>query len=566
MAENSSIEKYSSAFTLSDMEIFVFPELLYALVLANIMSPIIWEWRNDPWFANIEKKSPVQRINRLKQFIMDNFVFNLDLETWGLTTKQRELERFRGSVDEETLTKSNALFGYEGDKYYFSIDIRKHFGLDKYGGSVIPYWKTETVEAMEAFRHKKEYETGAGECVSLSALYTAALFIVAGIPLDDIFLIATPLHSQNFVNVQDGVLSNNRRIVTKNMWFNGTSISTKARRALENEEVTIVSHITGYIHTVYENATIDKKSYGLFREVLSRYLKADFKQEIISSFLRKENQFQSCFQYLHEIHGKRMYIEVERIYQYEHTSSKSFSSDSRATLLGEIDTEEFSFTPIPNRITLNDFEEFIRQNPESSIEELDRVMMKELIIENCPRMEEMFQSLKEFLEVKPRLPGLHKTFTASPPLRIPGEWPREQIVEYVNREAQSNEMCRLAQYAYRDMKSVEWEPFVRAAVERNPVSIEALKDKSLGDAAAAIRGLKNGSIYDGSRLALPDEVWNFGLGDGVEKAFLLANIMKNRSVQRSIQIEIDGKDVSLTSEDENHRFSSSKGLSATISI
>ena len=158
MAENSIMEKYSSAYTLSDMEIFVFPDLLYALVLANIMSPIIWEWKKDPWFANMEKKSPIQRINRLKQYIMDNFVFNLDLDTWGLTTKQKEIERFLGIVDEETLRKSNALFGYEGDKYYFSIDIRKHFGLDKYEGNVIPYWKTETVEAMNAFRHKKEYQ------------------------------------------------------------------------------------------------------------------------------------------------------------------------------------------------------------------------------------------------------------------------------------------------------------------------------------------------------------------------------------------------------------------------
>ena len=35
----------SSAVTLSDMEVFVFPELLYSLVLANIMSPRLWRWR-----------------------------------------------------------------------------------------------------------------------------------------------------------------------------------------------------------------------------------------------------------------------------------------------------------------------------------------------------------------------------------------------------------------------------------------------------------------------------------------------------------------------------------------
>jgi len=38
-----SVEKYSSAVTLSDMEVFIFPELMLALVLANIMSPRLWD-------------------------------------------------------------------------------------------------------------------------------------------------------------------------------------------------------------------------------------------------------------------------------------------------------------------------------------------------------------------------------------------------------------------------------------------------------------------------------------------------------------------------------------------
>jgi len=40
--DSDRLEKYTSAITLSDMEIFVFPELMYALVLADIMSPVIW--------------------------------------------------------------------------------------------------------------------------------------------------------------------------------------------------------------------------------------------------------------------------------------------------------------------------------------------------------------------------------------------------------------------------------------------------------------------------------------------------------------------------------------------
>jgi hypothetical protein len=146
---------------------------------------------------------------------MEHYVFNLDLDTWGLTTKEKEISRFEGFIDMDLISHSNALFGYEGDKYYFDIDIRRHFGLDSYNGNVIPYWKTETVEAMSSFHFKESFMTGAGECVSLSALYAAALFIVGGIPLENIFLIGTPLHSQNFVEINEGVLTNNRRIVTK---------------------------------------------------------------------------------------------------------------------------------------------------------------------------------------------------------------------------------------------------------------------------------------------------------------------------------------------------------------
>ena len=76
------MEKYSSAFTLSDMEIFIFPDLFYPLVLANIMSPLIWKWRDDPWFEGIDKKGFNYKVNRIKQYIIDNYVFNLDLATW----------------------------------------------------------------------------------------------------------------------------------------------------------------------------------------------------------------------------------------------------------------------------------------------------------------------------------------------------------------------------------------------------------------------------------------------------------------------------------------------------
>ncbi len=345
-SDKTTLEKYSSAFTLSDMEIFVFPELFYSLVIANIMSPIIWEWRDDEWFRGIGKKSFNYKINRIKQYIMDHYVFNLDLETWGLTDKEQEISRISDAIDIDLLKQSNALFGYEGDKYYFDIDIRRHFGLDKFSRDTIPYWKTETVEAMTAFRFREDFEYGAGECVSLSALYAAALFIVGGISLEHIYLMGTPLHSQNFIDVHEGVLTNNRRIVTKRMWFNGTSISTRARRALEHEKVTIVSHISGYIHQLYETATINKSCYRHFSDKLTHFLTTPLSAELFINFLRYHMKFKKCFQYRHFMHGRCHYISVETLFEYEHSTKHVFSEGSCEALLNDIDDEEYSHTPL----------------------------------------------------------------------------------------------------------------------------------------------------------------------------------------------------------------------------
>ena len=226
-------EEKSAATTLSDMEIFVFPELMFSLVLANILSPRLWRWRELEWFAGIREMRPKKRLQRLRQHIMDNYTFNLDLDTWGLTKQAVELKRFAPFLSPEAISASNALFGYQGDAYYYDIDIRRHFGLDKYTSDTIPYWKTETIEAMDAFRHKDGHAVGAGECVSLAGLYAAAAFVVCGLPLESIFLMATPLHSQNFIDVDEGILTNNRRLVTRTMWANGTVISQQARRALD---------------------------------------------------------------------------------------------------------------------------------------------------------------------------------------------------------------------------------------------------------------------------------------------------------------------------------------------
>lgn len=565
-SDKKTLEKYSSAFTLSDMEIFIFPELFYPLILADIMSPELWRWRDDPWFIDIKKKSFNVKANRIKQYIIQNYVFNLDLSTWGLTSKSAEIGRFSDFFDMDMLKQSNALFGYEGDKYYFDIDIRKHFGLDKYDSDIIPYWKTETVEAMGAFRYKDNFRTGAGECVSLSALYAAAMFVVGRIPLEKIFLIATPLHSQNFIIEKDGLITNNRRIVTKNMWYNGTSLSERARRAMENEKVTIVSHISGYIHTLYEEATIDRNAYILFSKKLREFLVTDLTSLIFINFLRFKSKYKNLFQYRCDCSGTVRYVSLEKMFEYEHTSKFNVSSETRGSLVKEIEGDDFHLSPIQWKIMLNDIEAILDKHSGKSLKEIENEFIKKTGTEYEEVIREMFIELNDFIFTDPKIPDPEKNFLYTDRLEITNENSREDIIDLITGKQEDSETARLALYVFRDMDKIDWRPFIKASIERNPVSFSDLNEKNNYEVYSLLKQLPDESIYEGNRLALPDEVWNFRRGDGIEKALLLADFLLHKDRSSTIAIEIEHKNVLLTAGSHEFRFTSRKNLEKSIKI
>ena len=78
--------------------------------------------------------------------------------------------------------------------------------------------------------------------------------------------------------------------------------------------------------------------------------------------------------------------------------------------------------------------------------------------------------------------------------------------------------------------------------------------------------MPNQSIYDDKRLALPDEVWNFGRGDGIEKAILLADVIVQHNKSAAISIIAENKKILLTCSHEEYIFESDKKFRKTISI
>lgn len=561
------LEKYSSAITLSDMEIFVFPELMYALVLANIMSPAVWKWREEDCFKKLEGKSCWRRLMRMRQYVMDEYEFNLDLNTWGLTDKETEMRRFEPWISREQIAQSNALFGYEGDKYYFDVDIRRHFGLDQYEGDIIPYWKTETVEAMNAFRLKDGYTTGAGECVSLSTLYAAAAFIIAGVPLDDIYMVLTPLHSQNYLDIQDGVITNNRRLVTKSMWFNGTEISNKAQRAIRNEQVTIVAHNTGYVHCLYPDATIDRQVYKKFCTMLHSYLVTELNALNVANFLRSNPTYNRYFQFCRYRRGERMFIKAEVLFGYEHGSRFRIYDETFEKLLDEVNSEDYCRYKISDRICCEQLMAFIEYEKIDIHNPDDRYKLARFLCPFVPDAEKWVADLLDFLHIEPKLPPLEKQYHSIEPIRISPDWTRERIIDYLESIRDRNPVADLAFYAYRDMTRCDWRPFVKAAVERSPVSAEKAEQMTAEQIHSWLAGLPGASIYDGARLAQPDEVTNYNTGDGVEKAFLTASVLSRRGEQKQFTLAIRPDKAILTAADgKRFEYVSAKGLTADIEI
>ena len=365
---------------------------------------------------------------------------------------------------------------------------------------------------------------------------------------------------------KDGLITNNRRIVTKNMWYNGTSLSEKARRAMENEKVTIVSHISGFIHTLYNEATIDKNSYAHFSVKLKEFLVTELTSLIFINFLRFKSKYKSLFQYKCDYSGTIRYISLEKMFEYEHSSKFNVSAESRGSLVKEIEGDDFHLSPLLGKIMLNDIEAILDMHSGKNLKEIENAFIDKTGNNYETVIQEMFKELNDFIFIDPKIPDPEKTYSVTSKLNITIDDSREEIINMIDRHRENSETALLALYVFRQMDKIDWSPFIKAAIERNPVSMTELKGKNKLEAYTILRELPDESIYDGKRLALPDEVWNFKRGDGIEKAFLLADYLLHMDRSSTVSIEIENKKVLLSAAENEFHFTSHKNLKKSVKI
>jgi hypothetical protein len=350
------------------------------------------------------------------------------------------------------------------------------------------------------------------------------------------------------------------------MWFNGTEISDKAQRAIRNEQVTIVANNTGYIHCFYDTATIDKTSYEKFSGLLDKYLTAELNHLNFANFLRSKGKYQKYFQFCRHRRGEKMFVKAEALFGYEHGSRFRIYDETFDKLLADVSEEDFEIYKITDRLCCEqlmafvDYEKIDIYNPD------DQHKLARFIAPFAKDdAQACVEDLADFLRITPRLPGSDKQYKTTEPIKIESGWPREQVIEYLESIRDQNITADLAFYAYRDMARCDWRPFIKAAVERCPVSIEKYADEGVNQVYSQLKVLSDESIYDGPRLAQPDEVANYNTGDGVEKAFTLANILHQRQPEAPIEIHIE-KDRAIVKAVKEYTFNSSKGLEQTIHV
>jgi hypothetical protein len=224
--------------------------------------------------------------------------------------------------------------------------------------------------------------------------------------------------------------------------------------------------------------------------------------------------------------------------------------------------EEFRLVRREDKMLMNTFELYLNENPQASFEEKRR-FFEENIVQNpdCPKIDKLFDALHHFLHIEPRLPNDKKTFVSTEKIDVSEHLSREEIIAEIEKKSSKNEVAELALFAARRMDLVDWNPFIKAVIERNPVCVDALKNMDIQEIYSTLKNLPEESIYnEPTRLALPDEVWNFQVGDGLEKAFAMATVCKDKKPESIIKLTCSDGLITLSINEKTYKFTTKKQL------
>lgn len=238
------VEEFSRSTTLTVFEIHrAAAEIIPGYMLANMMSPDQWEWRESrPMHDNDGNLRGANR--RLKdlqrQFHWYKFTNDMSKpggDYWGLLNFDEEEERL-GKDFVQTIRKDYD----ETLNYLLELDPESQFGQivlqDFYKQGYFPRLKNETIEGMNAYRRIDPQEKGSGKCVALAMLWASSLAVCCRFPLDQIIIVANKAHL--FVFLDDGETVN---LFNNAKWYNKTRINNDSELAVQARTVATGSDV-----------------------------------------------------------------------------------------------------------------------------------------------------------------------------------------------------------------------------------------------------------------------------------------------------------------------------------
>jgi hypothetical protein len=227
---DSLLESLSHAVSLTVLELDANPQkLVPAFFLANLMSPALWDWRNEKRAVNEHGVvySPRNRLNQIQRFFHRYTFTNLPDrpggDPWGLISFDEEERRFGAEFVRRIRSEYDTTLRQlhvENPESQFGQIVNEPY----YARGLFPRLKNETLEVMNAFATTNEEGKASGKCWGLAvALWAAALVVWGRFPLDQVVITGNRAHVFVYLDVEDGHLLNNTK------WFSTTRINNRSK-------------------------------------------------------------------------------------------------------------------------------------------------------------------------------------------------------------------------------------------------------------------------------------------------------------------------------------------------
>lgn len=202
-------------------------DLVPAFLLANLMSPALWAWRDEkrahrPDGTVLSTKS---RLDALQRFF-HRYTFTImpglpGGDVWGLMDFEEEQKRFPPGFVQNIRAEYDVTFRKllaENPESQFGQIVGEAY----YKQGLFPRLKNETLEVMNAMARINPQHKPSGKCIGLGMLWAAAMAVWGRFPLDRIFITGNRAHMFVYLDEGDGHLLNNTK------WFSATRINNKS--------------------------------------------------------------------------------------------------------------------------------------------------------------------------------------------------------------------------------------------------------------------------------------------------------------------------------------------------